>query len=245
MRGVTVALLVVLPTLAGCIGGGGQGLVVVAQAPRLANGLSLALAVPQGLFGAADGTAQFWISHNGAAIYPPGGAAGAPVAMREGKGSEFVPYLFFVVENGDYDVTVEYNGQRSVATVPVEKWVRWVWPFAYLRGDRLIVDLVLEGSPGEPNHRIFAEGQLIVEIRYRGEDGRTNELRLSRTLTTDVTSSFQRLEFPTSSFRTFDQRGFYSIETTFHNFQAQGNNNVINDPNLGNQKPPTNWVHIG
>lgn len=242
MRARSVLLTSALLTLslAGCLGNG--SIVVVAQAPRLANGMSIAVAVPRGLLGAADGTADFFISHNGQVLYPPGGAVGAPITLTEGKGSAFVPYAYFVVDNGDYEVLVDYEGKRTVTRVVVEKWVHWIYALPYVKDGHFIVDVVLERSPGQPNDRVFAAGQMNLEVRYHGQDRRDDQFAFSRAVTSDGSEDFLRVSLPLTSFNS--QRGYYSAEATFANFQAYNNNAVPMDPTLNDYNPPTNWVFL-
>jgi len=234
-----VALLASL-VLAGCLENGAP--VVVAQAPPTANGLSVLLAVPKGVLGSGDGQATFRISYNGATVYPPGGVLPASIPIHESKGSVFVPYQAFVVDNGDYLVDVELEGHTTRATVPIHKWVYYVYVLPYKRDSSLFADVVLEQTRGQPNDRIFAQGELRVEVHYRGQHGEEDQLRVTRTLLTEGDQSFQRIEFPFTSFDPKD--GYYSLEATFSNLQASGNNNVGLDPELANARPPTNWVHL-
>lgn len=245
MRLLLAAGLVVAPALAGCIGGG-ETLIVVANAPRLANGMSIAVAVPRGLFGPAEGFASFIVSYQGRAVYPFGGVLGAPVFIQEGKGAAFVPYADFVVDNGDYVVAVEFQGREASARVPVEKWVNWVYVLSYVRNETLVADIVLETSSGSPGQRVFAAGQLDLEVRYRGEEGEANEMRLARVLRTDGRDDFVRVGIPLGDLERSGQRnrGFYSVEATFHNDEANGNKQVPMDPALANSTPPANWVYL-
>jgi hypothetical protein len=243
MRAWPVALLVLALPLGGCLGGG-DAPVVVAAAPELANGMTVAVATPRGLLGGGEGQATFTVAYGGQVLYPPGGVLAAPLEVHEGKGSAFVPYQAFVVDNGDYTVSVTFNDKTAQATVPIKKWVYFVYALPYLRGSTLFVDLVLEQTRGQPNDRVFAEGELNMELRYRGHNGEVNQFRLGRTMLTQGDQSFQRIELPLGSFHSNEQ-GYYSVEATFHNFQASGNNNVGMDPELGSQRPPTNWVYIG
>jgi hypothetical protein len=107
-RAAAMVLLLAAAGLSGCLGGGEP--LVVAAAPITANGMTVAVVVPRGIFGGGDGTASFRIAYNGQTIYPPGGVLPAPIEIVEGKGSAFVDYRAFVVDNGDYAVTVEFQG---------------------------------------------------------------------------------------------------------------------------------------
>jgi hypothetical protein len=244
MRAWPAALLLLAPLLSGCLGGGGASdLILVANAPSVANGMSLALVAPRGLFGPAEGSAVYWVHHDGRVVYP--GAGGAPLPLVQGRATDFVPYSRFVVENGDYQVVVDLEGRRAQTTVSVTKWVSWLYVVPYFRNDTIVADVVLEMSSGEPNARVFAAGQLNFQVRYRGEDGEVDELRLSRAVRTDGLDSFERLVIPLQDLAQGDRnRGYYAINATFHNDQANGNNNVLMDPALAQPDPPMNWVYL-
>jgi hypothetical protein len=227
------------------VGGSDAGMVVVASAPRLANGMTVAVAIQRSIFGGGDGVAMYQVSFNGQAIYPPGGVVGAPIEMVEGRGSAFIPYTNFVVDNGDYVVSVDFEGKHSEARATVEKWVNWVYVFPYLRNDTVVAEMVLERSEGQPSDRIFASGQINLQLRYRGENGTSNETRLTRVIPHDGLTDFERTQIPLTSIEQGDRnRGYYSVEATFQNLQAMGNNNVPLDPTLGQPNPPTNWVYL-
>ncbi|HEV8361651.1 MAG TPA: hypothetical protein VGR28_14475 [Candidatus Thermoplasmatota archaeon] len=236
-----VVVLLALPT-AGCVGSPEAGMQIVASAPRLANGAAIAVAMPPGLFGYPEGTATFYIMHQGQIVYPNSGGAGAPLPVTAGQGSVFVPYNSFVISNGDYEVRVEFQGTSKVARMPVEKWVNWVYALPYIKNGNLIIDVVLEHSPGEPNQRVFAAGLLNVDMYYRGSHGEVNQFRVGRQLQTDNTQDFQRIEISLRSFKS--ERGYYAAEATFANFEAVGNNWVAMDPTLDDYNPATNWVFI-
>lgn len=245
MKAWPAALLALLPLLAGCLGPSEASLVLVASAPRLANGMTIAFAVPRGLFSEPEGGASYYVSLGEQVVYPAGSVLGAPLLLQNGRGAEFVPYQNFVVENGQYTVTVLYEDKRSTAMVDVTKWVHWVYVLPYVRNDTFVADLVLERTSGEPNDRIFAAGQLNLELRYRGEDGQSNDTRYARAYILDGSQSFQRVSVPVEALQQGPRnRGWYSVEATFHNFQANGNNHVPMDPALGSAKPPTNWVYL-
>ncbi|MCA1813162.1 MAG: hypothetical protein LC624_04315 [Halobacteriales archaeon] len=243
-RAALLAAPVLLLALSGCLGGA-EPPVVVMSAPAIANGATIAVAVPHSIFGGGEGTASYTISYLGNVVYPPGGVP-AGIDLHEGKGSVFVPYNAFVVDNGEYQANVQVADQVTRTQVAITKWVNYVYALPYLtpRGNptTLTVDVVLEQTRGSPNDRVFAEGEMDLEIRYRG-DGGVDQFKVGRTLVTDGGQSFQRFEFPLTGFD-HSASGYYAAVATFHNHQAQGNNNVVMDPTLGNANPPTNWVYI-
>lgn len=246
MRRAALAVLVLLPgLLSGCLGGAGQpDLVVVASAPRIANGMTIAVGVPRTLFEDGEGIATYVISHGGAVLYPPGGV-GAFIQLAEGRGSAFVPYQNFVVGNGEYEVTVHYKDRSALVRASVEKWVQFVYVFPYQRNETIVADVVLEGGSGEPNYRIFAAGQLNLQVRYRGENMTEDEMRLTRVLRHEGLDAYIRVTIPFDDLEQRQRnRGYYSVEATFHNEQANGNNNVPLDPALAQADPPTNYVYL-
>jgi len=109
-----------------------------------------------------------------------------------------------------------------------------------------VADIVLERVSGQPNDRIFASGQLNVQMYYRGEDCHAEpEPRFTRTLEVSGADSFTRLLIPLGDIQRSDRNhGYYSVEATFHNDQASGNNNVPLDPALAQPDPPTNCVYL-
>jgi hypothetical protein len=247
MRGPTLALLLLALGLSGCLGGSADpgSMVVVASAPRLANGMTIAVGVPRGLFEDGEGVANYAISHGGEVLYPPGGVGGF-ISLSQGRGSAFVPYSNFVVGNGEYEVTVTYKERSAMVRAAVDKWVNFVYVFPYLRNDTVVVDVVLERVSGQPNDRMFAAGQLSVQMRYRGENGTAEpEMRWTKSFRHEGQETFIRFAIPLEDItRSSRNRGFYSVEATFHNEQANGNNNVPLDPALEDPDPPTNWIYL-
>lgn len=244
---VLLLFLLALPYAAGLLGPSGPAnMVVVASAPRLSNGLTIAVGVPRTVFEDGEGNAFYVISRQGQALYPPGGVIGGVIAMAEGRGSAFVPYENFVVGNGEYEVEVSFKDKRALARTSVDKWVNYVYVFPYLRNDTVVADIVLEHTSGMPNDRIFTSGQLNVRLNYRGEDGAAEpEPRFTTTLEVSGVESFTRLTIPLDDIQRTDRnRGYYSVEATFHNDQASGNNNVPLDPALEQANPPTNYVYL-
>lgn len=242
-----VLVLLALPMVAGfLLPSGSASLVVVASSPRIANGMTIAVGVPRTMFDDGEGNAFYFVSYNGQVLYPPGGVIGGVIGMEEGRGSAFVPYNTFVVDNGEYEVAVTYKDRQASVRTPVDKWVNFVYVFPYLRNDTLVADIVLERASGQPNDRIFAAGQLNVRMYYRGDDGKAEPgLRFSRSVEVSGLDSFSRVQVPLESIQRTDRnRGFYSVEATFHNVQASGNNNVPLDPALAQADPPTNWVYL-
>jgi hypothetical protein len=244
MRPLPLLALLAAPALAGCLGGGGPPFFVVAQAPSLANGMTVAVAAPGG---PDEGLARFTIAHDGLIVYPVGGGLlGVPLPLEGRQGSAFVPYSDFVVDVGDYVVDVAYQGQHVQATATVQKWVRFVYAFPYLRNDTLVTDLVLEDASGQPNERMFAAGQWHYELHFRGDNSTpADEVRWQRDFVTDGLDDHLRVEFPLSEInQTQRNKGYYSAEATFNNFQALGNDNVPMDPALRASDPPLNWVYL-
>jgi hypothetical protein len=187
------------------------------------------------------------VVRDGTVVYPVAGGPGAPVLIEGWRGTATIRYADFVVENARYDVTVEWNGQRSTTQVDVWKWVNWMWVFPYVRNTTLVAEIVLEDGLGTPASAVFASGQLHAEVRYRGRDGSVNEVRMIANRAVSGQQPVERIQFPLDRVtRTGNaSEGYFSVEATFHNDQALGNNNVPMDPTLAAANPPTNWVYVG
>lgn len=238
---VLVALFVASSVLAGCVGNR-NSLLVAVSAPKEAGGLTL-FAVRQSMAIGAEETAEYEIRYGGKVIYPPSGR-GAEFGVTKEGATVFVPYSLFVVGNGEYEARVRYDGEELGTKFRVEKWVNYVFLHPFDRGARVDVDVVLARTTGgAPADRILAEGDLVLELHYRGQDGKRDKL-LNPTLktTTDGASTFTRLEVPRSRFS--EGPGYYSFEPVFHNRQAKGNLWVPADPTMADRNPPWNWIYV-
>jgi len=203
-----------------------------------------------GTFGAAEGRADFVVRYNGEVVYPHGGVRGT-IDVRDGKGSVFVPYSRFVVGNGNYEVEVTFEGTTQRHVAKIDKWVNAIFLQAYCDQSKqcaygpakvATVDAVLTKSAGDPNARVITKGTLNVDVRYRGELRQSNSYVYGFSHEVPGDRSFARIEIPLSKFAS--QRGWYSIETTFHNEYALGNTWVGNDPRMAASNPPANWIWI-
>ncbi|HVL47166.1 MAG TPA: hypothetical protein VM889_01265 [Candidatus Thermoplasmatota archaeon] len=244
-RAALVALLALAPAFAGCLGGGGERPVVAASAPREASGMTVFFAAPHRLIGLAPPQAELQVLYNGKPAYPAGGMwATFPVSDRQG--AFYLPYSFFVVGNGQYEVRLRYDGEIATTRVSVDKWVEYVYLHPYPTDRRTIaVDLQLSRqSGGDPSNRIMAYGDLTIHVYYRGEDtsGSTREYVHRVALKTSGEKDFTRLEIPRSVFNRGP--GYYSFESKFDNLDAKGNHGVGNDPSLAARSPPWNWIRI-
>ncbi len=236
-----VLALGLAPALAGCLDLG-DDLGLIASSPRQAGGLTVALSKSAVVGSGPSGKAELEILYEGKRVYPPL-SFGDSFQVEDGRGIAFVPYSVFVVGNGFYDVRVRFNGEETTARTSIEKWVEYVYLHPYVRGAKVIVDLQLSTARGgAPTDRVIAEGDLRLDIRYRGADGRGNEYIKSVRTTTSPDDTFTRVDIPKS---TFQKPGYYSIDAVFHNNQAKGNTWVVNDPTLQDRSPPWNWVYVG
>lgn len=216
---------------------------LAAIAPADAGGMTVAVAVPSSLLRETTGTATYQIKHNGVVVYPPTGA-GAPFPVKDGRGSAFIPYSIFVVGNGDYEVVVRFGDTEQRATASVTKWVNYVFMLPFERNHGVALDVVLGRSPGGgPAERVQAAGDLLVDVRYRGSDGRMNVPLPRLKFAVSGESPLERVEVPASVFSR--GAGYYSFDATFFNDQAFGNNGARTDPTLANTSPPRNWVYWG
>lgn len=243
-KAVALALLAASPVLAaGCIQP--DGLLVALSAPKVSSGMTLFLVADPGLLGkltANDRTASYTIYFGDKLLYPPGGKGGD--FLVEGRsGSVFIPYNLFVVGNGEYDVVVTFGGEQSRARVTVEKWVEYVYLRPFDKGNVIVLEAALASATGgRPEDRILADGELVVRIHYRGEDGTLDRTVGSIQTFTRHDHISTRLEVPRSRFT--QGPGYYSFEPVFHNDEAKDNVQVTADPTLRNHQPPWNWVYI-
>lgn len=237
---VLVAILIASSVLAGCVDGRASLLVAV-SAPKESGGVTL-FAVREAGIGAPD-VAEYDIRYGGRVIYPPSGKGAEFKVSREGA-SVFVPYSLFVVGNGEYEARVRYNGEEIAARFPVAKWVNYVFLHPFDRGARVDVDVQLSRTTGGlPNDRVLTEGDLVLEVHYRGQDGKRDKLlNPPIKVTTDGSSTFTRVEVPRS--RLSEGPGYYSFEPVFHNKQAKGNLWVPADPTMEDRNPPWNWIYV-
>lgn len=244
-RPILIALIVAGPAIsAGCLSSpvlNGTDLVLVVSAPREGGGLTL-FAVDQSRF-SAGGTAEFEIRYGGVTVYPPGGK-GAEFDLEKSGGAVFVPYSLFVVGNGKYDVLVRHDGETAKTQVDINKWVGFVYLHPFDRGSKIVVDVQLSRTTGGlPNDRVLTEGELVLELHYRGQDGtRDKFLSPAIKVVTDSSETFTRIELPRSRFS--EGPGYYSVEPVFHNRQAKGNYWVPPDPTMQDRNPPWNWIYV-
>lgn len=246
-RIVAVALLalVVAPALSGCMRVVEGELIVAASAPKASGGMTLFVAESPGLVDRARTgfqQAEYAIYHGEKLVYPAGGK-GATFTIKDRAGSVFVPYNLFVVGNGDYDIVIRYDGDEYRARVGVQKWASYVYLHPYDMGSIVRVDVALQSATGgAPEARILAQGELLLEIVYRGLDGSEDRsLGTIRSATSHDTTS-TRVDVPRS--RLSAGPGYYSFEPLFHNGEAKNNVQVKADPTLANRDPPWNWIYI-
>lgn len=234
------ALALALPALSGCLRAG-EDLLVVVSAPRESSGLTVFVKSADRLL--AEPSAEYEIRYGELTVYPPGGK-GATFPVEDGHGTVFVPFNLFVVGNGDYELLVRYGKDEAKARVPVDKWVSYVYLHPFDRGSKVVVDAQLSRTTGGlPNDRVITEGELVLDIRYRGKDGKLDRPTGAPVkVVTETSKSFVRIELPLSRFG--EGPGYYSIEPVFHNNHAKGNLWVPKDPTLGQRNPPWNWIYI-
>lgn len=241
MRPLVAALaaLVVASTLTGCLGGAAD---VVASAPRKGNGLTLTVSANGGPLGGPPGEVTYSISYGDEHAYPPPGLETMELDSN-GLGSKFIPYKEFVIGNGDYRVSV--GDGAGFTQVQVQKYVQYVFINPYLEDDEVTIDLTLQsGEGGRPTDRIIAKGLATFDIDYRGENGSERQDAHSFTAITNPDRTFTRVSFPVEEMEHYKGEGYYSVDVTFDNYQADGNLNVPLDPTFGDRDPPRNWVYV-
>lgn len=240
---VALALAAVLPATAGCLKR--DPLIVALSAPKAASGMTLFLVTENGVIDRLSDdvkSAEYAIYYGDRLIYPPGGR-GASFTIDGRSGSAFIPYNLFVVGNGDYDVLVRYAGKTTRAQVTVEKWVEYVYLRPFDKGRVIVVEAALASATGgRPEDRILTSGELIVNLHYRGADGREDRTIGSITASTENDHISTKVEVPRSKLN--QGAGYYSFEPRFHNLEAKDNVQVTGDPTMANHAPPWNWVYI-
>lgn len=244
MRVALLAALVLTSSLSGCVFGlGREPLVVAVSAPKASDAMTLFLVTDaNSLDRFRDLTAEYTIYFGDRLIYPSGGR-GATFDVEGRSGTVVIPYSHFVVGNGDYDVVVRYGGDTVRARVHVEKWVDYVWLHPFDQGDIVSVETALSSATGgRPESRILARGELILTIRYHGEDGKGD--RVVGQFSTETRND--RAATPVSIPRTRLNQGagYYSFVPLFHNLEARDNLQVGPDPTMTNLKPPWNWLYV-
>lgn len=238
---VALAALVVAPALTGCLGGGAK---IVASAPLRANGLTLTISAEGGPIGGPPGEIPYEVTYGGEHVHPPPGLESIELDSN-GLGSKFVPYQEFVVGNGDYKVSVGDGDGAESTRVQVQKYVQYVYINPYVEEDRFTIDTTLQSSKGgQPTDRIIAKGLATFDIDYRGNNGSKEQDAHSFTAVTNPDRTFTRVSFPVKEMEHYKGEGYYSVDVTFDNYQADGNLNVGLDPTFGTRDPPRNWVYV-
>lgn len=236
-------LVASLPALTGCLGLGSEPLVVAASAPKAASGMTIFVVSDGGVTDRVrDTRAEYAIYFGEQLIYPPGGR-GASFEVADRTGSIFVPYSQFVVGNGDYDVVIKYQGGEHRVRVNVQKWADYVYLRPFDKGTVVNVEVVLSSATGgHPADRILAQGELLLELRYRGRTGDEDRTLGLFEVKTEHDKASTLVSIPRSRFNAGP--GYYSFEPVFHNDEARNNVQVGADPTLRNRSPPWNWIYI-
>lgn len=239
-----LAALVASTALAGCLGGAAD---VVASAPKKGNGLTVTVSTSGGALGGPPDETEYEITYHGEKVYPPPGLETLRLDDK-GLASKFVGYRDVVVGNGDYKATV--GDGDAAARVNVQKYVNYVFlnPFIEERDgeeDLFVIDTTLQaGEGGDPQNRIIAKGEMTLDINYRGENGSVNQSAHSFSTITNPDRTFTRVSFPVTDMEHYKGEGFYSVDVSFDNLQADGNLGVGLDPTLREGDPPRNWVYV-
>lgn len=243
-RAVLLAAMLAIPALlSGCILASAP-LIVAASAPKAASGMTLFLVTETTLLDSVRGDhdAEYLVYFGDRLVYPAGGR-GASFPVEGRTGTAFVPYANFVVGNGEYDVIVRYGGAEARTRVHVEKWAEYVYLHPFDKGDVVVVEAALSSATGgRPDDRILARGELVLTLRYHGEDKRQDRPIAQFTVTTRNDQTSTDYEVPRSRFSA--GTGYYSFVPLFHNAEARDNVQVGPDPTMANMDPPWNWIRI-
>lgn len=244
MRATLLAALVLSTALSGCLFGlGREPLIIAVSAPKADSAMTLFLVTDQSYLDQfRDQTASYAIYYGDRLIYPPAGK-GATFDMDGRTGTAVVPYNFFVVGNGAYDVVVRYGGEATRTRVNVEKWVDHVWLHPFDHGDVVSVEVALSSATGgRPEDRILSRGELLLTIKYRGQDGRLDQIVGQVGAETRHDRAATAVSIPKT--RLNQGTGYYSFEPLFHNLEARDNLQVGGDPTMANLRPPWNWIYV-
>jgi len=219
-------------------------LIVGVSAPKQASGMTVFVIGDKGLFHSLSSDAAEYVVYYGDKIaYPPGGKGGT-ISMHGRSGELFLPYDYFVLGNGEYDVVVRFAGIEQRSRVHVEKWVQYVYLHPFDKGSNVEVQVALESSAGgHPEDRILASGELILNIKYRGLDGTQSQNVAQISVTTRNDQTATTVEIARSQLNAGP--GYYSFEPLFHNQEARDNLQVGPDPTMANYQPPFNWIYLG
>ncbi|HVM45849.1 MAG TPA: hypothetical protein VM582_07935 [Candidatus Thermoplasmatota archaeon] len=237
-----LCVVVLLAASAGCVLAR-EPLLIAISAPKSESGMTLFLVTETNYLDRfRDLDAEYAIYYGDRLIYPPAGR-GASFQVEGRTGTAFIPYNLFVVGNGEYDVLVRYAGEETRSRVRVEKWVQYVWLHPFDRGDVAVVEVALSSATGgRPEDRILAHGELILTIKYRGPDGKSD--RIVGQVTAETRHDRTSTSVPVPKARLSQGAGYYSFEPLFHNLEARDNVQVGPDPTMANLKPPWNWIYV-
>lgn len=243
MLALALAVLVAGAAAAGFVRATESGVIVAANAPRASSGMTLFVVQQPGLLDRlSDPRAEYAIYYGNDVVYPLGGK-GATIPFDGRTGSVFVPYNLFVVGNGDYDVVIRTGDDEYRTRVGVQKWVNHVWLHPFDTGNHVRVEVALgSATGGNPSDRILAEGELLVEMRYRGLDGKEDRSLTTFRAKTQHDQTSTSIDVPRSAFSAGP--GYYSFEPLFHNGEAKNNLQVKADPTMANRNPPWNWMYF-
>lgn len=240
-----LALLLAGPLLtAGCVGITTADVIVAASAPKAASGMTLFMALQPGVVDRLSDTqrAEYTIYYGDKVVYPLGGK-GATFTFQGRSGSVFVPYNLFVEGNGDYSVVLRHDGDEYRTRVGIHKWANYVFVHPSDKGSVIRVEAALgSGTGAAPETRVLTKGELVVDVVYRGLDGKEQRPLNRVRVPTDHTDTSTRVDIPRSYLSAGP--GYYSFEPLFHNAEAKNNVQVKADPTMANRNPPWNWIYI-
>lgn len=241
---IVLAAILLSASLSGCVlNMGRETLIVGVSAPKTSNAMTLFLVTPAGsLDRFRDVSAEYLIYYGDRLVYPSNGR-GAVFDVEGRSGTVVIPYSYFVVGNGEYDVVVKYGDASTRARVRVEKWVDYVWLHPFDEGEVVRVEVALSaGTGGRPDDRIFSRGELILTLRYHGTDGKIDRVVGQVSAETSNDRAATPIVVPKS--RLTQGAGYYSFEPLFHNLEARDNLQVPADPTMAYLRPPWNWIYV-
>lgn len=260
-----VALLVLGPAASSAMTTGDE-LIVAANAPRHGETMSITVASKGGLLGGCDGEATVEVLKDDIIEYS---STLGTFEVSGCRGSFSIPYAQFADENGQYLVRAHFDGKTAETRVTVEKVVNWVYvrSFEQREDERTRIDVAFDRAQGQPlTSSVFSSGTLVVDITWERCSRQDTVERIQDLVSQERCSATGdnvfHAEIPVEDrasthifipWENLDQdddedgeakEGWYNVTATYHNDEAQSNNNVPMDPTVYNEDPPGNWFEV-
>jgi len=261
-----VALVLLLPTFGGAVGGG-ESFFVAVEAPESGDGITILIQKDPGLVGGCEDEADVEILKDDIIVYP---SVLGQVEVEDCEGTLEIPYQRFAGENGQYQVEVTMGEDEAQTRFSVEKVVNWVYirSFPNETEERTRIEVALAQSKAQPlSSSVFTSGELVLDVYWEDCDrqgplgtglGVANETQECQAQHDNVfhgtvplnTTAVTNVIVPWDNFESqkYEEdrpaEGSYNVTATFHNAEARGNENVPMDPTVYREDPPGNWFEV-